>query len=242
MNQQNVPPRLLNWVAYLGITFTLLLPIAVLTVRSGAWQPGLGLYAIACLGSALLIILCIILLLLPRFSAWRKSLWLRALIVLPGTLLLFSLLTTGGKYPPIHDITTDTEYPPTFTAAAGERGEGSNPLDIDRETIAQQQEAYPDIKTLESALSVEDAFDRSLAIASSLQWQVYYQDRATGAIEAVATTGAMAFKDDVVIRIGENNSGSLVDLRSVSRVGVGDIGANALRIRAFQKAFQASQE
>ena len=37
-------------------------------------------------------------------------------------------------------------------------------------------------------------------------------------------------------------SGSLVDLRSVSRVGVGDIGANALRIRAFQKAFQASQE
>jgi uncharacterized protein (DUF1499 family) len=242
MTQQNVPPRLLNWVAYIGITFTLLLPIAVLTVRSGAWQPGLGLYALACLGSALLIILCMVLLLLPRFSPWRRSLWLRALIVLPGTLLLFSLLTTGGKYPPIHDITTDTENPPSFSAAAGERGEGANPLDIDGQTITQQQEAYPDIKTLQSALSVEDAFNRSLEIANSLQWEVYHQDRAAGVIEAVATTGTMAFKDDVVIRISDNNSGSLVDLRSVSRVGVGDIGANALRIRAFRKAFQPIQE
>ena len=242
MNQQNTAPRLLNWITYSGITLTVLLPIAVLTVRSGTWQSGLGLYALACLGSALLFILCLILLLLPRFSAWRKNVWQRTLIVLPGTLLLLSLLTTGGKYPPIHDITTDTDDPPLFTAAPGERGEGANPLDIDRDTITQQQEAYADIKTLHSTRSVEDAFNRSLAIASDMDWEVYHQDRSAGVIEAVATTGIMAFKDDVIIRIRDSDSGAIVDLRSVSRVGVGDIGANAQRIRTFGTAFQSAEE
>jgi uncharacterized protein (DUF1499 family) len=57
-------------------------------------------------------------------------------------------------------------------------------------------------------------------------------------IEAVDTTNIMAFKDDVVIRVRSNATGTLLDLRSVSRVGEGDIGANAKRIRAFRAAFQ----
>jgi len=48
----------------------------------------------------------------------------------------------------------------------------------------------------------------------------------------------MGFKDDVVIRVRTNAEGSLVDLRSVSRVGRSDLGANAARIRAFAEAFQ----
>ena len=45
------------------------------------------------------------------------------------------------------------------------------------------------------------------------------------------------FKDDIVIRLRSNADGTLVDLRSVSRVGVSDLGANASRIQAFQSAF-----
>ncbi|MGL5839140.1 MAG: DUF1499 domain-containing protein, partial [Sphingorhabdus sp.] len=43
------------------------------------------------------------------------------------------------------------------------------------------------------------------------------------------------FKDDVVVRVRptEDAKGSIVDMRSISRVGVSDLGMNAKRVRAF---------
>ena len=241
MNEHNNAPRLVNWAGYLAITFVLLLPVSVLTVRSGAWQQGLILYALACLGATLVMIVCITLLLLPRFAAWRKNILLRGLIALPGTLLLLSL-TAGGDYPLIHDITTDTADPPTFTMAQEYRGEGSNTLDVDPQTISAQVEAYPELQTLHSSLSIDDAFTRALDVAARLGWNIYHQDRNTGVIEAVETTRIMGFKDDIVIRVRGNANGALLDLRSVSRVGEGDIGANAKRIQAFYQAFEVQGE
>jgi len=118
-----------------------------------------------------------------------------------------------------------------------QRGEHSNPLEIDPQAISAQREAYPDVQTIRTSLEIEAAFDRALAVAGELGWDVYHQDRNAGIIEAVETTAIMAFKDDIVIRVRSNAEGTLVDLRSVSRVGIGDIGANAKRIRAFQQAF-----
>lgn len=240
MNQQNKTPGLVNWLVYLAITLLVLLPLSVLTVRSGAWQQGLLLYAIACLGSTVLIILSVLLMLLPRFSAWRKTILRGALFALPGALLMLSV-ASGGDYPRIHDITTDTTDPPTFTVAQEQRGAGANPLEIDAETIALQQAAYPDLQTLTSSLAIEEAFSRALQVATDLGWDIYRQDLNAGYIEAVDTTAIMNFKDDIVIRIRSNAQGTLLDLRSVSRVGEGDIGANAKRIRAFIEAFQKAQ-
>ena len=84
------------------------------------------------------------------------------------------------------------------------------------------------------------AFDRALVVVRELEWEIYNEDRDAGIIEAVDTTSFMAFKDDVVIRIRPLQGGSLLDLRSVSRVGKGDIGANAKRINAFIAAFPES--
>ena len=91
--------------------------VAVLMVRSGVWQQGLLLYAVSCLGAALVLLVSIVLLMLPRYAPWRADIAKRAACVLPGTLLLLSLLAGRGDYPPIHDITTDTEDPPVFTVA-----------------------------------------------------------------------------------------------------------------------------
>ena len=41
------------------------------------------------------------------------------------------------------------------------------------------------------------------------------------------------FKDDVVIRLSAVNDGTRVDVRSASRVGLSDLGANAARIQAY---------
>ena len=79
----------------------------------------------------------------------------------------------------------------------------------------------------------DDVFDRSEQVVQGLGWEVVNADRAAGRIEATDTTFWFGFKDDVVVRIRPADNGSRVDLRSVSRVGGGDIGANAARIRAF---------
>ena len=230
-------PGLVNWTGYLSLAMLLILPAAVIAARSGAWQPGLLLYAIAILGSAMLIVMSIIMLLLPRFTPWRTNVSLNMLFAFPGTLLLLSLLSTGNA-PRIHDITTDTANPPVFTRAQAVRGPDANTLAIKPDSIAQQRAAYPELQTLRTALTPGAAFDRALHVAGKLDWEVYHQDRDAGIIEAVDTTRFMAFKDDVVIRIKADSGGTLLDLRSVSRVGEGDVGANAKRIRAFLEAFQ----
>ena len=240
MSSSNKTPALINWLGYLAIALLLLLPVSVLTVRSGAWQQGLLLYALSCLGCLLIIILGALLVLLPRFAGARGAILGRMLIALPGALLLLSLLAGRGDYPAIHDVSTDTADPPIFVTAAEQRGDSANTLDIDPQAIAAQQQAYADLQTLLTDMSIDQAFDRALAVAARLDWDIYHQDRNAGVIEAVDTTAVMAFQDDVVIRVRTNAQGTLLDLRSVSRVGIGDIGANAKRIRAFLQAFEQS--
>jgi len=237
MTKTNTPGALINWTGYIAVTLLLLLPVSVLTVRSGAWQQGLLLYALSCLGCVLVLGLCGVLLLLPRYANTRGAILGRMLVALPGAVLLISLLAGRGDYPPIHDVTTDIKDPPVFTMAMAQRPEGANSLEIDPQAISAQQEAYPDVQTIRTSLDIEAAFDRALAVAGDLGWDIYHQDRNAGVIEAVETTAIMAFKDDIVIRLRSNAQGTKIDLRSVSRVGIGDIGANAKRIRAFQQAF-----
>lgn len=238
MNQTYEMPGLVRRMRGLALTLLLLLPLSVIAVRAGAWKLGLPLYALACLGSTLLVIVSIALLLMPSFAPWRKAIVRHAFFAVPGTLLLLALVGSGGDAPRIHDITTDTVNPPTFTMAAEQRGEGANTLDIDPNVIAQQQAAYPDITTLTSPLPVDEVFRRAQQTASDLGWEIYHQNREVGVIEAVDTTRIMGFKDDIVIRVRAGPQGTEVDLRSVSRVGEGDLGANAKRIRAFGEAFQ----
>jgi uncharacterized protein (DUF1499 family) len=230
-------PALVNWLGLLALTLLVMLPVAVVTVRSGAWQQGLLLYAIGCFGAAILLLLAIVLMLLPRYASWRKALAGRALLAVPGTLLLLSLLA-GGDRPRIHDISTDLQDPPVFTAAQQQRGSGSNSLDTAPETRALQAAAYPEVQTLRSALEYQVIFDKAVRVAMELGWEIYRQDRNAGVIEAVDTTAIMGFKDDIVIRVRTGADGSLVDLRSVSRVGLGDLGANARRINSFIERMQ----
>ncbi len=235
--QARQTPGLVNWLGYLALTLLLALPAAVLMVRSGAWQQGLLVYAIACAGAALLVLLAVVLMLLPRFAPWRKPIAGRALFALPGALLLLSLLGSGN-YPRIHDISTDLQDQPEFTAAEQLRGPDSNSLQTDAATMAAQAEAYPDLETLQTELEFDELFDRAVRVATGMGWEIHLQDPNAGIIEAVDTTAIMGFKDDIVIRVRTNAQGALLDLRSVSRVGVSDMGANARRINAFLAKLQ----
>lgn len=141
------------------------------------------------------------------------------------------------KYPPIHDITTDTENPPQFEAIVPLRADAPNPTEYGGAEVAKvQKEHYPDIQTLQMAVPYPEAFDRALEAARSTSWEMVAQSKDEGRIEATHTLPWYGFKDDVVIRVdtaAADSTASIIDIRSVSRIGRGDIGVNAKRIRDY---------
>ena len=154
------------------------------------------------------------------------------------TIPVWMVLSFRGA-PPIHDISTDTSNPPAFARLLTMRQGARNPPDYDGPQVAaQQRAAYPDIQPLVVAEPPPRAFERALAAVGRLPWAVVAADGAAGRIEAVDTTLWFGFKDDVVVRVSADGSGSRIDVRSKSRVGVGDGGANARRVRALLDALR----
>ena len=166
------------------------------------------------------------------------------------TALVFSLIALGSigalawkasRVPAIHDITTDTLQPPPFRVVLPLRAGALNPVEYGGPQVAAMQHmAYPDIAPLDLNLPPAPAFDRALAAARTMGWDLVASDPASGRIEATDTTFWFGFKDDVVIRVTPQPNGSRVDVRSLSRVGGGDIGANAARIRRYLKTLKGS--
>ena len=79
-----------------------------------------------------------------------------------------------------------------------------------------------------------EAYEAAREAAETLGWHITLSDPARGVIEARDTSKLFRFVDDVAIRVRPGASGgSVVDIRSKSRDGQGDLGVNAKRIRTF---------
>jgi uncharacterized protein (DUF1499 family) len=151
----------------------------------------------------------------------------------------WSFRRKAQSVPPIHDITTDTDNPPVFVDVVARRTatNASNPPDYaGPEVAAQQKRAYPDLAPIALADPPDRALARARAAAESLGWEIVATVPEQGRLEATDTTTFFGFKDDVVVRVRPREGGSRVDVRSKSRVGRSDVGANAERIRAFRAA------
>lgn len=150
-------------------------------------------------------------------------------------------MMTARRVPPIHDITTDTEHPPAFVAILKVRAGAPNPAEYGGpEIAAQQKSGYPNLGPIVFPASPDQAFERALAAARSMGWQIVGANREEGRIEGTDTTFWFGFKDDIVIRITPVEQGSRIDVRSVSRVGRSDVGTNAGRIEKYLKKLQKS--
>jgi uncharacterized protein (DUF1499 family) len=141
----------------------------------------------------------------------------------------------SAKVPPINDITTDTTTPPQFVAAGSIAANQGRDMTYPGPSFAEQQRAgYPDLAPLQLPASPDDVFKRVDAVARQMPtWQVTRSDPAAHALEGVDTTWLFQFKDDLVIEVRPQGSGSVVQMRSKSRDGKGDVGTNAARINAF---------
>ena len=174
-----------------------------------------------------------------RFDGSRE--WIGLLIggIFAGYVLL--QLKTVKSLPMIHDITTDTGNPPMFVALADARKAAPNGIEYKGAQIASQQtQAYPDIAPFISALPPAQLFAKAESAARAAGWGIVAAAAQAGRIEATATTLIYAFKDDIVIRVLPKDGGSQLDMRSMSRAGLSDVGANAKRIREFFASLKSS--
>jgi uncharacterized protein (DUF1499 family) len=149
--------------------------------------------------------------------------------------------SAGRGLPRINDITTSPDDPPGFELALADPANAGRDMAYPRDFAAQQRGAYPDLAPISVALPPGDALERARRAAESLGWVIAevrppQSGSADGVLEARQVSGLFRFVDDVVVRVRPAEGGSVVDVRSKSRDGQGDMGVNAKRIRAFRDA------
>lgn len=135
--------------------------------------------------------------------------------------------------PAISDITTDPAAPPPLVATAQLRRGAPNPPTYPKENAPLQKAAFPDIEPALLAVPPAEAFKRVERVATALGWEIVARVPAEGRLEAVVTSPWFGFRDDVVVRVRPQGTGSRVDIRSKSRNGEADLGGNVDRVRTF---------
>ena len=232
--------RLAAWSGRLALFALAVAALSIVIMRSGILEivPALATFAAALIFAALAVLLSF----LGFVAIWRQGLsglGPAILGLILGLLLLAYPAYLGyraTKLPAISDITTDPGDPPRFDVLARLRPRGR--IDYPGGAVADaQRAAYPDIVPLQETVSPKQVYDIAFALVTKRKWHVV-DARAPGGrrdavIEAVARTPIMGFRDDVVIRVSATGAGARVDIRSASRYGLYDFGANAARIRSL---------
>jgi uncharacterized protein (DUF1499 family) len=141
----------------------------------------------------------------------------------------------GNETPPIHDITTDLDNPPRFNVISRYRDFRHNDLDREEPALSNtQKQHYPELESLTLNQSKRDCMRKVIEIARDSHWEFRSIDWEEGHVEATDRTFWFGFLDDIAIRVQSlSDQRCKIDLRSVSRYGVNDLGTNARRIRRF---------
>ena len=214
----------------------------------GWWhfRAGFGVLRYAFYAAAGGAVLALIALVLARRRGRLLVVNLLALIVSVGFLLyLGSLYRTAQSVPAIHDVTTNLDDMPQFSRLTVRPDNLERIPDLGRAELkalppeerwkAIHREAYADIRTVRVPWTVPETLARAERLTRERGWDVAHSDPEAGTLEATATTFFFRFKDDVVVRArpAPGGGGTLVDMRSICRVGGSDVGVNAKRIRDF---------
>ena len=176
----------------------------------------------------------------PKLLRWIGML---SAIVYAGWIGTFVM--AGISVPAIHDISTDLADPPAFVTLAlradnldaipGEGDDEMKGMNPQQRWVIVHQKAYGDIRSVRIDEPVPTVIAKAERLAKARGWDVAVSLPEEGRFEATETSAFFRFKDDVVLRVKptETGDGSIVDMRSVSRVGSSDLGVNAKRVRSF---------
>ena len=238
-----------KWLKRLAIVSVLVFPLAVIAARTGLINLKIAMLSVAI---GLLIALLVFLVSMFMSLKYKNSNPLSAktarnamLLCLIPIIAIGSVMVSGRDVPQIHNISTDVSDPPQFYKIKEIRTDQDNPLEYDSAILAEvQQAAYPNVKTLLVNTNRNEALDRAARAAEKLGWDIVNNNSELAIIEASSTSRLWGFVDDIVIRVRGNQADNqtAIDLRSVSRVGRSDMGANAKRIEAFIESYNSDLE
>jgi Protein of unknown function (DUF1499) len=200
-----------------------LLAVAPLGWRLGWWPYGFGLYWLMP-ASGYVGVAAVTLSVLTLTLGWPKLRPRNLGMLIVAFCLSATLAYVPWQYsrvrsslPPIHDITTDTDNPPAFSAALSARAaEHAGRVEYDDPQLPLlQRGAYSDLAPLRAAVPVAKAFSEALHAAKSMPgWTIVAADADRGHIEANQQSRWFRFTDDIVIRVSRDEAGSRVDMRA----------------------------
>ena len=256
--KKGVWARRLTWLALaLSIGGAAAALIAALGSGQGAWHFRTGFtvlrYAFfAAIAGGLLALVALVLSHRARVPGFRTRNVLAFTVALLFVGFLGMQVYTARTVPAIHDVSTDLDELPQFRALSVREDNLEKIPDMGRPELkalepedrwkAIHREAYGDLKPVRVPWTVAETIGKAQALADKRGWQIAYVDPARGRLEATETTRFFRFKDDVVVRARKapDGKGTLVDMRSISRVGGSDVGVNAKRVREFLKDLRQS--
>ena len=260
MNTDTVPKsgwgQRLSWLSFV-LSIGGLLSALVAAAGSGAdfWSFGTGFFILRyAFYAAIVGGLGAVLALIISYRTGVSTLRLNVISFVVAAAFVFYLsnqISTAKSVPAIHDVATNLDDLPQFQTLIVRADNLDGVPDDGRPDLAAlkpddrwkqiHREAYGDIRTVRIPAPPESALQQIEALVADRGWQVAKVDRQAGTIEATDTTFFFRFKDDVIVRVRADPArpgASLIDMRSISRVGGSDVGVNAKRIRAFFRDLQ----
>jgi uncharacterized protein (DUF1499 family) len=233
------PSRLAIWACRIAV-FSLAVAVLAVVIQRSDWleiAPVLVTFAAALALSALAIVLAFA----SFISLWNNGgpgvLQAITAVLISAGLLAYPgyLAYKANKLPAITDVTTDPSDPPRFEVVARLRPADRNLYPAAAASL--QKAAWPDIEPLDMSVSAKAAYDGAVAVMTKRKWRIVDSRPPSpgrdGHIEAIARTPIMGFRDDVTVRIRPTRDGTRIDVRSSSRYGSTDFGANAERVLAL---------
>ena len=196
----------------------------------GLWGIGMALGVVSAIAGAVML----------AKGGMQLTTGLALLGVLPAAFLVYSFVAARG-YPPINDISTELVYPPQFDQALTLPENEGRDMSLPESFKAQITSGYPDLQPLAFQEPTDAVFSRAVDLAREQDgWEIIgttVTDKES-IFEGHATSKVFGFVDDFVLRVTTAEGGCVVDMRSKSRDGRGDLGANAQRIQDFFNLLQ----
>ena len=200
--------------------------------------------------------------LLAVLVAWRaraRRLWAPVIVALLAPLLTlgcFAQLKARAEANPGHDVSTDVGDPPMPSAALLRlRGPDANPIDRDPRTdlrkgrpevenwaddrvLRAAADRCPGARTVRLPAPPPQAYARLRVAVETADAELVTEAPEAGLLEATHQSFWFEFKDDLLFRVRPEGAGSRIDVRSVSRVGGSDLGANCARVTRVMESLR----
>lgn len=240
-----------RWARRIAVCFLQLLILTAVLHRffDLSTPAAINLIAVCILGLSLAVLIGVVSLIRIWFGGQTGAAndFAAIIVGLMGLAVPAYFLSQAFLLPELNDVQTSPEDPLQFTVLLEQRPRDANPLGPQSAEQAQlQAEAYEDIGPIAVDRSAGAVFTVVSEAVKQLGWTVVVDEApgesGIGRIEATDTSLIMGFTDDVVVRVKGDDTSAVVDIRSASRYGRSDLGANAERIRAFEDEVNTALE